>query len=204
MRHVTELDFVSKSKCRIVLDGSEAFTVYKRECNRFGIEKGSVITDEQYLELINFLKKRALKYAVYILEASDRTEAQIRDKLNSAGYPGEAVCYAIEKLCGYHYIDDRRYAENFVQKNCGNMSLRDIECKLYGKKVPGEVIKEVLDAYKSDNHNADEEAFLHLFNKRSIDPTALDYKEKQRTAAFFLRRGFSYELIKKYLDTEEI
>lgn len=202
MWHVTELVQEGRSKYRIFLDGREAFTLYKRECNTFGIEEGSVISDEQYSELMTLIKKRALKYAVYILEAGDRTEGQIRDKLRNAGYPEEVSDYVVEKLCGYHYIDDRNYAEHFVERNRTTMSIREMDNKLHGKKVPEEVIREVLNSYKSDNYDADEEAFLYNFNKKHIDPAALDSKGKQRLAAYFLRKGFSYDLIRKHLNTD--
>ncbi len=204
MYQVTELVPIGKSKYRVCLEGKESFVLYKRECNTFGIGTDVVVSAERYAEIVAHLKKRALKYAVYILEASDRTEGQIKDKLHNAGYPEEAADYAVEKLCGYHYIDDRNYAEHFVERNCNTMSVREMENKLYGKKVPEEIIREVIDSYKSDNYDADKEAFLYHFNKKHIEPDTLDSKEKQRLAAYFLRKGFSYDLIKKYLNMDDL
>ncbi len=203
MWQITEMVPVGKSKYRIFLDGKAAFVLYKRECNAFRIEEGIVLTSEQYSDIMTLLKKRALKYVVYILEASDHTEGQIREKLRSAGYPEEVADYVVEKLCEYRYINDKNYAENFLGRNCNVMSLREIETKLRDKKVPGEIIKEVIDTYKSENNDADSEAFLYHFNKRKIDPASLDIKEKQKIAAYFLRKGFSYDLIRKYLSVDD-
>ncbi len=203
MWHITGIVPVGKSKYRIFLDGKAAFVLYKRECNAFKVEESGVLTYEQYSEIMTLLKKRALKYAVYILEAGDRTEGQIREKLWSAGYPEEVADYVVEKLCGYRYIDDKNYAENFLGRNCSVMSLYEIEAKLRGKKVPDEVVKEVISTYKSEHHDADDEAFLYLFNKKKIDPASLDIREKQKMAAYFRRKGFSYDLIRKYLSVDD-
>ena len=203
MYQVTELVPVGKTKYRVYLEGKSPFVLYRRECITFGISEDTAVPEECYEEMMTHLKKRALKYAVYILEASDRTEGQIRDKLHNAGYPEEASDYVVEKLCGYHYIDDRNYAEHFVERNCNTMSIREMENKLYGKKVPEEIIREVIVSYKSDNYDADEEAFLYHFNKKHIEPEALESKEKQKLSAYFLRKGFSYDLIRKYLNMDD-
>ena len=199
MWHITDIVPVGKSKYRIFLDGKAEFVLYKRECDAFGIEEGGVLSSEQYSEITTLLKKRALKYAVYILETGDHTEGQIREKVCNAGYSEEAADYVVGKLYEHCYINDKNYAKNFLDRNHGIMSLREIEAKLHSKKVPDEVIKEVINMYKSENCDADIEAFLHLFNKRRIEPESLDIKGKQKMAAYFLRKGFSYDLIRKYL-----
>jgi len=204
MWQVTEIVPVNKTKSRIFLDGRFAFVLYNRECSSFGIEEGKMLADERYQALLDVLKKRALKYAVYILEASDRTEGQIRDKLYSAGYPVEVADYVVDKLCGYRYINDMNYAWNFVIRNHGIMNVREMENKLYGKKVPADIMKEVMDMYKSEFPDADEEAFLYAFKKKGIVAEALNIKEKQKLAAYFARKGFSHDLIKKYLDADDL
>lgn len=202
-QQITQIVPVSKTKCRVFIDGETSFVLYKRECNVYGIEEGKEFTSEMYSGIFELLKKRALNYAVYLLEASDRTEGQIRDKLYKGGYPSDVADYVINKLSSHRYVNDKNYAENFVRKNCSTMSIREIENKLYEKKVPEKVIKEAVGIYKNDNDCADRDAFLYLLDKKKIDVAALNIKEKQKLAAYFLRKGFSYEMVRTYLSVND-
>ena len=55
-------------------------------------------------------KLKATKKAMGLLQHMDRTEWELRSKLEQAGFSEEAVEAAIQYVAGYHYIDDKRYA----------------------------------------------------------------------------------------------
>ena len=57
--------------------------------------------------------RRARHRALHILERSDRTEQELRAKLER-NYRAEAVEDAISYVKQYHYLDDRRYAVNYL------------------------------------------------------------------------------------------
>ena len=59
-------------------------------------------------------KLKATKKAMGLLQHMDRTEWELRSKLEQAGFSEEAVEAAIQYVAGYHYIDDKRYAKRFV------------------------------------------------------------------------------------------
>lgn len=58
---------------------------------------------------------KAKKRAMLILQHNDRTEWELTDKLNKAGFSEEAVESAVEYVRSFHYIDDERYAKRFVE-----------------------------------------------------------------------------------------
>ena len=60
-------------------------------------------------------KLKATKKAMGLLQHMDRTEWELRSKLEQAGFSEEAVEAAIQYVAGYHYIDDKRYAKRFVE-----------------------------------------------------------------------------------------
>ena len=59
------------------------------------------------------LAKRAKHRALYLLERADRTEQELRSKLEKT-YEPEIVEEAIAYVRQYHYIDDKRYAVNYL------------------------------------------------------------------------------------------
>ena len=113
---ITKIQALTKQKYRIFLDGESAFAVYKGELSRYHLEEGAVLPPEVYEELVNrVLKKRATLRAMHILERTDKTEAQLRRKLEESEYPKEAVESAIAYVTSYGYLDDRRYAEHYIE-----------------------------------------------------------------------------------------
>ena len=69
---------------------------------------------------------RAKRRALHILERSDRTEQELRDKL-AKNYLPEVVDAAVEYVKSYHYIDDHRYAVNYLNSRGKVRSSRQVE-----------------------------------------------------------------------------
>ena len=76
-------------------------------------EKMLKISEELYERILKeVLLKRAQARSLYILKSMDKTEAQMRQKLKEGTYPEKVIEEVIGWLYGFHYLDDRRYAEN--------------------------------------------------------------------------------------------
>ena len=137
---ITKVQALTKQKYRIFLDGESAFAVYKGELSRYHLEEGAVLPPEVYEELVNrVLKKRATLRAMHILERTDKTEAQLRRKLEESEYPKEAVESAIAYVTSYGYLDDRRYAEHYIEwKKQGKGKAR---LKMSRREFPEKLLK---------------------------------------------------------------
>ena len=70
--------------------------------------------------------RRARHRALHILERCDRTEQELRDKLEM-NYRTEAVEDAIAYVKRYHYLDDMRYAVNYLNSRGRVKSRRGVE-----------------------------------------------------------------------------
>ncbi|MBQ7077650.1 MAG: regulatory protein RecX [Lachnospiraceae bacterium] len=143
-------------------------------------------------EMIKGAKKRALK----ILERKDRTKKELIDKLTEDGFPSSVIDIAIKYVESYHYIDDLRYAGNYIrfhQHEKGKFALRTY---LKNKGVTDEVIAAAMEeTYEEDK----KEVIEALLNKKHYDKETADIKTKQKITGFLLRRGFSMDEIRKYL-----
>ena len=141
---------------------------------------------ERKTQLSNDLN-RAKRRALHILERSDRTEQELRDKL-SKNYLPEVVDAAVEYVKSYHYIDDHRYAVNYLNSRGRVKSSRQVEQELLYKKG---ISKAVLEKAREEAEPQDErEQIRRWIEKKHIDPANAAPEEKRRFYQFLLRRGF--------------
>ena len=198
---ITKVQALTKQKYRIFLDGESAFAVYKGELSRYHLEEGAVLPPEVYEELVNrVLKKRATLRAMHILERTDKTEAQLRRKLEESEYPKEAVESAIAYVTSYGYLDDRRYAEHYIEwKKQGNGKAR-LKMELVQKGISREIIEEVLE---STDFGETREMIRQIILKKRKTDIPMNEKEKQRLYGFLMRKGFSSSDILAVMREEE-
>lgn len=193
---VVTYDSLGKGKYRVAFDNGMTCVLYRGEAARLSLSEGICITEEQYRILIDeILGKRAKKRAMHLLEKMDRTEYQLRDKLMQGEYPAECVDMAIEYVKSYKYIDDDRYAHNYVRYSQDKLSRRQISIKLMQKGVTRDVINKALE----DEYNNDDSLMIRqLLIKRHFEGAKADSKDFQRIYNYILRRGFnSNQIIKE-------
>ena len=165
---VTGIEEQTKTKFKVYLDGTFAFVLYKGELKRFGIKQGEDLTQENYEKIQNeVLLKRAKKRAMHLLEDMDRTESALRKKLKAGQYPENAISGAIEYVRSFGYLDDARYAENFVMSRKDSKSKRDIKALL-----------------------------AQILRKKKVDPERMEEQEYQKILGYLARKGFRYEVIR--------
>ena len=198
---ITKVQALTKQKYRIFLDGESAFAVYKGELSRYHLEEGAVLPPEVYEELVNrVLKKRATLRAMHILERTDKTEAQLRRKLEESEYPKEAVESAIAYVTSYGYLDDRRYAEHYIECKKQGKGKARLKMELVQKGISREIIEEVLE---STDFGETREMIRQIILKKRKTDIPMNEKEKQRLYGFLMRKGFSSSDILAVMREEE-
>lgn len=198
---ITKIQALTKQKYRIFLDGESAFAVYKGELSCYHLEEGAVLPPEVYEELVNrVLKKRATLRAMHILERTDKTEAQLRRKLEESEYPKEAVESAIAYVTSYGYLDDRRYAEHYIEWKKQGKGKARLKMELVQKGISREIIEEVLE---STDFGETREMIRQIILKKRKTDIPMNEKEKQRIYGFLMRKGFSSSDILAVMREEE-
>lgn len=179
---------MTKGKIRVRLDTGLTCILYRSEQRQINAYEGSSLTREQYEILVHeILGKRATKRAMHLLEKMDRTEYKLREKLSEGGYPDEAIEDAIGYVKRYHYLDDERYARNYVFLAQDRKSRKKLSIELYQRGIKKELIDRILE----EEYEADEEKQIcQLLEKRGYDPKTCSEKERQKLYQFLLRRGF--------------
>lgn len=154
-------------------------------------QRGSKIQAEGTLKV-------AIKHALRILERQDRTEKQLKDKLAHVQlYSQEEIDKVIIYVKSYHYIDDFRYAKDFIRFRCHSKSKQQLLFALLGKGVDKDTILKAL------NDEYDEEEFkliCKFLEKKKYyimeEPGAI----REKLIAGLLRRGFRLEEILKAME----
>lgn len=136
------------------------------------------------------LRKRARLRCMHLLERRDYTEKQLRDKLRlgKTDYPQEIIDDALAYVKSYRYVDDARYARQYVESVKERKSRRQITQELYRKGVARDLVEA---AFEETEQIPEEELIRFWMEKRRYCPETADLKEKRRMYAFLMRKGFS-------------
>ena len=129
----------------------------------------------------------AVRKAMNLLLHRDRTERELRSRLEAGGFSDEEIDEAIEYTASFGYVNDRRYAENYAVSFTGKKSRRMIAADLRQRGVDEIWIEEAVAALPED----ESEQIINLLYKRAGEPHALDQAEKRRLQGYLARRGFS-------------
>lgn len=201
---VTEIVEISKRQSRVIVDRESDFVLYRSEINRYGIKQDQELTQETYQKIMGeLLPHRAKLRAMHLLQSRDYTEKQLRDKLQDGGYPEQIVIQALEYVKSFHYIDDLRYAEDYLKTFAGRRSLRRMEQDLQQKGIGKTVIEQAVREWQQQEGGQDElQMACELLKKKHYDREKCDRKELQRFYRFLLYRGFSAEIVQKALNTD--
>lgn len=197
---IQKIEAVNTKKKKILLEDGRVFALYNGELRRYKLYEGAELPENRYEEILDtVLKKRARERLLYLLKGADYTEHQIRCKLKQGFYPDEAVEAAVSFGREYHYLDDFRYARIYAEQKAEKMSRRMLLFKLSEKGISKEIIDRVLE----EREDGEEAALETLIRKKNIDFSGLNWQERQKICAYFMRKGFAYENILKKINEIE-
>ena len=112
---VTQIEELDKKRNKIYLDHEFAFVIYKGELFQYNIKEGEELSQNDYNEIRNILLPRRAKLRLMnLLKTKDYTRKQLIDKLIQSCYPNYIIENAIKYMESYNYINDVRYAENYI------------------------------------------------------------------------------------------
>lgn len=141
----------------------------------------------------------ALKKAYALLARRDRSEGEIRIKLQEKGIPAEVVVATLERLKSSGYLDDERYLLAATRSLVANRRLGDrrIEMTLRGKGFGKEEIRTALSQVRGEIDEG--ETLRHLIAREREKNPLWDVKAKRRLFQRLLSRGFAPAEILKYM-----
>lgn len=137
--------------------------------------------------------RRAKLRAVHLLEYRDRTEKEMRRKLQQGDYPPKVIDQTIKYLKDYGYIDDKRYAGRYLSLRLAGKGHRRLFMELQQKGVDPSLAQEAWEELCQEDDTDERAAIRRLIEKKVGERTRLPRKEHQRLLNYLVRRGFSWE-----------
>lgn len=194
---VTQITEVSKNRNKVFIDFEFAFVLYKGELHLYRIQEGQEISEADYQTIMNeVLPKRAKLRCMNLLKSRDYTRVQLTKKLMEGGYPEEVIENAITYVESFGYVNDNRYAQNYINCYAQFRSHKRIEYELMQKGISKEKIEEAFNVWQEEGNRQDEEEMIRqLLEKKKWNIDVQDRKEQQRMVAFLVRKGFRTENI---------
>lgn len=143
-------------------------------------------------------EKEAIRKAMRLLVSRDRSEQELRERLAREGYDPESAGTAIDYVKSYGYVNDRRYAENYVMSAGSKKSRAALRSFLQEKGIAGEEIENALEELPGD----ETELIGQLLVKKAGQPHKMEEKELRRALGYLARKGFSsgdiWKVIREY------
>lgn len=136
----------------------------------------------------------ALKYALKLISFRDRSEREIYERLIQKGFSESTTENIILYLKEKDFLNDSRLAEAlkksaFEKKFLGKSALKRY---LINRGIPNAIIESTIG--QEDDYL---ETALNFISKRSKNIRNIDNNTRQRLMGSLLRRGFSYEVVKR-------
>jgi regulatory protein len=201
---VTDIVEFDKKRSKIFIDGEFVFVLYKGELKDYNVKVGQELSESDYREILEVvLPKRAKLRAMNLLQKKDYTEKQLRDRLVEGLYPGEIVDEAIEYVKSYKYLNDERYARDYITYHMSTRSRARIIQDLTGKGISRDNLMSIIEElYTEDDGDAELDQIRRLLVKKQYDPEVTDFKEQQKITAFLMRKGYNLSDIKRAMEDE--
>lgn len=198
---VTKIQSLDKKRYIVYVDDRVAFVLYKGDLFTYKVEEGSELSDDIYKRICDeVLKKRVLLRLGHLLEKRDYTKRQLRDKLRDGYYPEEVIDYGIEKVIGYGFVDDKRYAMRYIECYITKRSIKRIKSDLFTKGIDREIIEEALLETMDDGLVQDEAALIQdILRKRHYYEKEHTIQENAKQFNYLASKGFSISAIKSEL-----
>lgn len=135
---------------------------------------------------------------------AEHCQYEMLEKMRRWELPDEAQARVMQRLVNERFVDDERYARAFVKDKIeyNKWGRRKVEQALWTKHIDKDIQARVLD-------EVDDEAYISVLKpllkqKRRSTNANSDYELQQKLVKFALGRGFTFDIIRQCMDTDEI
>ncbi len=140
---------------------------------------------------------KAFSAALRLLTRRDRSETELRQKLEQFGFSLAAIDAAVEKCREYNYLDDRRYATERARSlmRTGRGVGRKISLDLHRRGIDAELAQRAISI--AEEEFSPSSLLQNQLQRRfpNFNYATADNRERRRVIGFFQRRGFNLDQI---------
>lgn len=136
---------------------------------------------------------RALRYLGY----RSRSEHEVREHLRKHGFPDEAIDGTLVKLRAWGYVDDRRFAKDWVADRLasGRAGKERLRLELLHRGIREEIVNEVLAAIPEERETEAARAAASRWMERKTGSNLSQEQVRRRLWAYLTRCGYGTEVV---------
>ena len=202
---ITKLAVQKKNKDRVsvFVDRAFAFGVHQDLVLQYELHKGRELSAREQQEIVTDDAVQVAKTAAFnYLSYRDRTEHEMREKLQEKGFSAPVIEEVVARLHELGYLDDAAYAERYARERFERKGYgpRRIRRELRRRGVGPHDIEDAAAAV-FDRETALEKARGHAQKRlsrlaRESDP----WKRRKKLSDYLLRRGFEFDIVRQVVD----
>ena len=194
--YITRIEETKGKRFRVFGDDNFLFALYAKELKQFQMKESAWIEEDTVTYILkDIIYKRARERALYLLEKRPMSTSMLKDKLIANDYPKNIICLVIDFLTEYHYLDDEEYLRMYVASYSNKKSKRQLQYDLLRKGIS----KDLVEQYFAENLYSEQDCFEKQFTRYTRGKDLQNLAVRQKTFAYFYRKGFSSELINNYM-----
>lgn len=189
---ITDITTQKKSTDRvnIFVDGNYFGSVFVDMCLKYGLKKGTVLSQEKLNEImLESDKEIALNKTAKYISSKMKTVKEVKDYLYSKDYSKVVVDYVINKLLEYKYLDDQMYVNAYINTYKNKYGTLKLKNNLSMKGIDTKYLDEYFKDYETDIESVVDSANKYMKNKEYT------YDNMAKLYRHLASKGYSYDEI---------
>lgn len=191
---ITKIQEKKGGKRLISLNDEPAFVLTEAQVRELGLTEHMEIDEDILARVRGMLYRNGVLRAMLILEKRDKTEFELRQKLKEDCCDDELVDEILSFAREKNYVNDLRYAQNFIRNRQQEKSRKELKGLL---RMHGVGEDDIEEAFSSEETEDERSAIERWMKKKRFDPENADESEKRKFIAFLVRKGFPYGAVKE-------
>lgn len=143
--------------------------------------------------------QRVKNYVIWRLSTQPYHSEQLQKLLRERLVRQQTITKVLEECLSSGYLNDEAWIESFMRNQQKKNGLRSILLKLQAKGLTAETVQEIRSNWNRPEE--EKEAILSLLRTRYRSKNLNDFREKQKTIASLMRKGYAFEQIQSALET---
>lgn len=181
----------NKSRVNVYVDGEYVLALELLTVMKLGLKIGTEVTETQLAEAaLDTEQSVALERAMNYIARGRKTSFQLRKYLTDKEYAPAVVNYVMDKMKYYGYIDDKAYAQAYVEQNSQSKGARRVKQELMQRGIKMSEAEEVFEQerdFSLDNATRLAERYM-----RGKD---CDIKTIVKLQRYLVSRGYDFDIV---------
>lgn len=204
---ITDLTPKGKRQTIVWIDGEPAGFLDNREVSAYRLSVDSEIDEAGWDRIVrDSILPRGKRKALELLQLQDRTTKELHDKLVAGDYTEAQTWEIIAYVASFRYIDEQRYAMNYIRSHVKTKSVREMRQTLLQRGVSAEIFETAYEKFAQESADGEQESespeliAARRFAERRVRGGSLSYEARTKLYAALARKGFSQDTIRSVLE----